>query len=268
MMSTKTVSEQLTCPLCGEPSSECISLYRPGGPHRPVLCASCKNEHPEACPRCGGESSSVEVRGHTMRVVCVECSQADKEALREFYAESERMEMEARWKHICPPLYRQTDPARLPQDKLSQVMSWSYGPGGLMLLGPTDTGKTRCAFLLLRRLLEQGRSIRAYDCVGFGHECARQFSWKGSFGDGAEWIEWLVGLDVLFFDDLGKGVFTERVESELFGLIEKRVANLRPIVVTTNMIGRTMADKLSADRSAPLIRRLREFCKVVTFTKD
>ncbi|MCX5670334.1 MAG: hypothetical protein NTU94_03295, partial [Planctomycetota bacterium] len=51
-------------------------------------------------------------------------------------AEAEAAEVEARaiehagklWPALCPPLYRGTDPARLPQDALAHVLAWQWGP--------------------------------------------------------------------------------------------------------------------------------------------
>ena len=64
-------------------------------------------------------------------------------------------------------------------------------------------------------------------------------------------------------DDLGKAKLTERAEAELFGLVEHRIANLKPLIVTTNFVGDKLSDKLSEDRATPLVRRLREFNECV-----
>ena len=187
-------------------------------------------------------------------------------------AEAEVAEIEARateaarafWPKVCPPLYRATEAGRLPQDALADVLAWQYGPQGLLLMGPTGTGKTRAAFLLLKRLvLEDLRIVRAFDGLGFDHECVRHFR---SDGGGEDWADALAKVDVVFLDDLGKGCFTPRVEAELFGLIERRAANCLPTIATTNMTGRDLAGKVSADRGAPMVRRLREFCKCITFS--
>jgi len=209
--------------------------------------------------------------------VCEKCATDETKALGvrlSARAEAEAAEIEARateaarafWPKVCPPLYRATEAGRLPQDALADVLAWQYGPEGLLLLGPTGTGKTRAAFLLLKRLvLEELRIVRAFDGLGFDHECVRQF--RGKDGeDGEAWADALARVEVLFLDDLGKGCFTPRVEAELFGLIERRAANCLPIIATTNLTGRDLAGKVSADRGAPLVRRLREFCKCITFS--
>lgn len=171
---------------------------------------------------------------------------------------------EARWTHICPPLYQQTDPSRLPQDALAQVNAWQFGPRGLIAVGPTGLGKTRALWLLIRRLCHDGRSVLAFSGTRFGEEVADAF---GS-GRGTAWMKGATGVDVLFLDDFTKSVLTERADSALFGVVETRTANCLPILTTTNLDGQGLARQISADRAAPLVRRLREFCEAVQFTTD
>lgn len=165
---------------------------------------------------------------------------------------------------ICPPLYRQSDPARLPQKQLDEVMAWKYGPQGLLLLGTSGTSKTRCAWALIKKLITTHICpVTAFDCVGFGHAVSKRFAEC----DGVE--DWLLELaefkGVVFFDDLGKLKITDRAEAELFGIIERRAANLLPIFATTNDTGASLEERMSDNRGPAMIRRLREFCKVVPF---
>ncbi|MCK4625054.1 MAG: ATP-binding protein [Phycisphaerae bacterium] len=169
------------------------------------------------------------------------------------------------WDKLCPPLYQVTDVARLPQKQYAEIMEWGYDSCGLMLIGATGKGKTRCLYELLRRLfLDDGFEVIVFNCVDFGHECVRQF--MSSDPDGVtDWLTRLATVDILVLDDLGKAKFTERVESELYGLIEARTANMLPILATSNFTGDAFAAKLTEDRGMAMIRRLREFCKVVIF---
>ena len=167
--------------------------------------------------------------------------------------------MKKAFENICPPLYRDTDVTRLPMNAraLQQILDWQYGPRGLLIHGQTGSGKTRAALLLIKRLLDEGWSVLAYDCVDFGHTCSRKFCDPDV--DPSRWIGQLVRWDVLFLDDFGKARLTDRVESELFGLMEKRIANQKPTIITTNLTGDRLAKMMSPDRAEPMIRRLREF---------
>jgi hypothetical protein len=226
---SETQQVEVNCRVCGLPFTACRYVL----PDKRVIIAG-------VCDKCYGA-----------KVVAIREDAAKKEATTE------------RWLQLCPILYQRTDPARLPQTQLPEVLAWQYGPEGLLLVGPTGTYKTRTAYLLLKRLvLDEGRRVEAFDGLAFDHECVRRFRDEG---DGEEWADGLAHVDVVFFDDIGKGCFTPRVEAEMFGLIERRAANGLPIIATTNMTGADLAAKVTEDRGAPLIRRLREFCKCVTF---
>lgn len=200
---------------------------------------------------------------------CPKCETEETKAERaRFLAqfEVERAEVARRlWLRVCPHLYQGTDPSRLPQRPLAEVLAWQYGPEGLLLRGATGTGKTRAAYLLLKRLvLDEMRIVSAFDTLAFDHECVQRFR---SEDGGEDWVDALAKVDVVFLDDFGKGCFTPRVEAELFGLIERRAANMLPIIATTNMTGAELAAKVTEDRGAPMVRRLREFCKCITFSE-
>jgi len=172
----------------------------------------------------------------------------------------------AYWRAITPPLYQDTTFGQLPDATAAQVvLDWPCQISGLLVLGATGTGKTRSVFLLLKRLCREGRRPLVFTATDFGH--AVQENMRGA--QAGPWVRSLKDRDLLFFDDLGKAKLTDRVEAELFGIIEARIAFLRPTVITTNMTGATMGNILTKDRAAPLIRRLREtdYFKQVAFGK-
>ena len=128
---------------------------------------------------------------------------------------------------ICPPLYRFSDRDRSPcgLDKLQQALAWQYGERGLLLHGPTGNGKTRVAWLLLRRLHFAGHGIIAFDAVSYSHPVARHF---GPNGDGYGWARKIYTAPIVFLDDVGKCRLTERGEAELFGLVEHAPPTANP----------------------------------------
>lgn len=215
------------------------AVYVMGKPVRTALCSACKAEMDRAAA--GLRARETELK---------------KEAV--------LAARQASWCKICPPLYRDTDRDRLPPAPLARVLAWRPGPRGLLLLGPTGAGKTRAAYLLLRDLWEKGLDIRAFDCAAFAHEVGRRFR----DGTGEDWTDSLATAALVFLDDVGKSVFTERAEAELFALVERRAANVLPTLATTNLPSAELSQRLSADRSEPLIRRLREFSDVVTFPQE
>lgn len=169
--------------------------------------------------------------------------------------------------HICPSLYQKTDVARLPASQLSQAMAWKYGPKGLILLGETGTGKSRVAWMLLKRIIVEDRPERQFewfDCISFGHSIAKHYRDE----DAEVWLERIAKTPILFFDDLGKLKLTERAETELFGIVEKRCADQLPIIVTTNDTGDSLAARMTDNRGPAMIRRLREFCEPIQFQAE
>lgn len=173
---------------------------------------------------------------------------------------------EERYRKLCPPLYQHTDPARLPQDKHRQLSQWKYGPKGLALVGPTGTSKTRCAWQLLRRVILEGRTVRPFDGIGWGMAVSAAF---GTPSETEQWLDRVCKVDVLFIDDLFKAKMTEAQELAAYGVFERRASMMLPIIVTMNSTGQMILDRMTdqgrADRGEPLIRRIREFCDVISF---
>jgi DNA replication protein DnaC len=195
--------------------------------------------------------------------LCEPCG-VEQRAIRE-QAEKQRAAKQADelWATICPPRYADTEPSRLPQRQLAEVLAWRYQPTGLLLYGETNTGKTRSIWLLLRSLFDLGYRMTCLTSGSF----SRQSSDFGGSGKSEEWADGLIRVPILFIDDIGKGRLTERNEADLFDIIEQRLAHKRPLLLTTNMVGDSIKDRMDPDRGEPLIRRLRESCKPISFTK-
>lgn len=205
--------------------------------------------------------------GHEVftRHACPDCSAAAAEAQRRATEARQAAETARQraleWQRVCPPLYRDSDPARLPQEPLRRVLAWPRGPRGLILFGDSGQGKTRSAFLLLRQLVESGARCEAIHGVAFGDEVTTRLS---RF-EGTTWLKRYDRAGVLLFDDLGKEPATERVQTELFGLVERRTAQFRPLIVTTQLAPDELAERYTGHVADALIRRLREFCEPVQF---
>jgi len=194
---------------------------------------------------------------------CPTCSEKQAAAdSRRMLLESKRMRAE-RWKTFCPPEFLGTDPDKLPcPDQYRAVMAWQHGPRGLILHGATGQGKSRCAWSLLRREYEISRTIAALDS-------SAGLTYAAKYGDSAadvqRWIERLCRVDIALLDDVFKCKLTDSFEAAIFTIINERTENRVPLIVTCNDTGASLKERLSPDRGAAILRRLREFCNPISF---
>jgi DNA replication protein DnaC len=142
-------------------------------------------------------------------------------------------------------------------------MKWEYGGKGLLFWGPTGRCKTRVLWLLIQKLAVHlgPDSIHVFTGTDFGNKLARHYKEE----DAEEWLEQVKGCKLVIFDDLGKLKLTDRAEAELFDVINHRTSWHLPIIATTELDEAGMADRMSYHRGPALIRRLREFCEVISF---
>jgi DNA replication protein DnaC len=188
-----------------------------------------------------------------------------EKAIAQHEKELKQRALESAWKHLCPPLYRDTIVERLPyKDKFEEVQRWCYGPVGLIVLGLSRRGKTRSVWKLLERLHFEGRDIIALTPMKLKLQVAKV--WQDP-ETAEEWIGSLHGADVLFFDDLDTVKFTEAVEELIYDVFEYRPVHNKPVIITVNQSGSQLARRMNASgRGVKIVERMREFCQVINFS--
>lgn len=165
-------------------------------------------------------------------------------------------------KHLVPAAFRDTMAFKLPfPTKLHRVLEWKFGPKGLIFVGPTGSGKSRCLYELLKREYKVGRSIAVLDSTS-GYRYASEFADSNS---ALHWIEHKCNVDILAMDDVFKVKITDSFEQALFTIIRSRTEREKPLLITTNDVGVTLEGRMSDDRGPAIVRRLREFCDLVSF---
>jgi DNA replication protein DnaC len=225
------------------------------------------------CRFCGCELeySPMVVGGKTFDFapsICAPCSVLLQARERDkAQAEKQRKKLE-HWKSICPTIYLETDEARLPKAQWDQARAWDWRTGkSLLLHGVTGKSKTRIAWLALKRYFEHDDSSEETSIVALtAAEFSRQSSDNAANGKSQSWADNLIAVGCLFIDDLGKGRMTDRNESDLFDILDRRFAFKRPNIITTNTVGEELEKRLDPDRGAPFVRRLREFCDRISFS--
>lgn len=254
------------------------------------------------------ESSAVVINGveFCRKLYCDSCIELrdfeEEEDRKQKLAASRKAAFEDRWARICPPRYaepfdiekavasirnerqefwrkvgkmknepprtwKEEDDQRL-REAIDKVLNYPYSERGLGLVGASGHAKTRLVFSLIHRYLSENRPCKYINLAVFGRELGARFSQSAK--DGNDWINGFCKTPVLFLDDVGKEKMTERVETELYGIIEVRSANLLPIYFTANSGGEKLIEKMVddtgevSDRAVPIVRRLREFCEGIT----
>jgi DNA replication protein DnaC len=190
-----------------------------------------------------------------------ECNAAYENCMRYI----ERRELESNWDYLCPPEYQNTIPERLPnRAKFEEVQKWQYGSTGLLLVGPTRSGKTRSIWTLMKRLhFNERRRIMALCPMDLKLQVAA--AWRDP--ETAKDLVWRVRKsDVLFLDDLDTVKFTEAVEETVYDAFEFRPTHGKPVIATLNLTGRELAARMNANaRGAKIVERMRESCRVINF---
>jgi DNA replication protein DnaC len=73
-------------------------------------------------------------------------------------------------------------------------------------------------------------------------------------------LDILISCPVLVLDDLGKERLTQRLESDLFAVLDERTSNLRTTIITTNYTGDKLVDRFqNKETGVALVRRLRDY---------
>ena len=231
-----------------------------------------KSEQATNCQNCGKTLDSNAIRFINGTGFCCPTCQLEYENKERYGLEIQK----ALDKYILP-LYRDTNVdiirnrLKFPNN-LDRILNWKPSPKGLAIIGNTGAGKTRALTLLLKRLISSNLiGIESSLFVFYAGELERAI--LSSFKKASEYDSFMTQLEncgLLVVDDLGKERFTERYEISIFQIFEKRFANLKPIIFTTNYRGEEFKARFSDSANyEPFSRRVNEFMDRINLsTKD
>lgn len=141
---------------------------------------------------------------------------------------------------------------------------------GLYLSGGFGTGKTHLAAAICHEVIRQG-----YQPI-FGTMITLLERIKATYGSRvAEETEWqiidrYIKCDLLIIDDLGKERSTSWALEKLYGIINARYEDCRPVVITANYGINQIEERLAvgdnAETAGAIVSRLYEMCRGVSLT--
>lgn len=133
------------------------------------------------------------------------------------------------------------------------------GGRGLILSGPTGSGKSHLAAAIANHLLQHEVPVilQSVPKLLVMYASTQRFS---SQVTSEQFIDTLVDADLLILDDLGAQQRGEWAEAVLYTVVDERYRRERPIVVTTNLAPRDLEGAVGTR----IMDRLAETCRVIT----
>ncbi len=125
---------------------------------------------------------------------------------------------------------------------------------GLVLIGDTGTGKTHLAAAVTRAIAQKGvRRFYFRSTLDIIREIKDSYNEDSRFTE-LELTKKYSNADFLVIDDLGSEKHTEWSAQTLYSLIEDRIKEAKPTVITTNLSLGTIADQISKRVASRLAR--------------
>jgi DNA replication protein DnaC len=162
-----------------------------------------------------------------------------------------------------PSAYRDTCIDKLPSERMRKAFSWTPGEKhSLLLHGTTGCGKTRVAWSVFNRLWLESFPLDAQFLPMRKVDGLIEKGFDDRDHGGV--IEYLIEVPLLVLDDLGKERMTQRLESDLFAIIDERTANNKVTIITTNYTSQGLQERFSNAETGPaFIRRLKDYFQAV-----
>lgn len=158
---------------------------------------------------------------------------------------------------------------RMPIEADSKVTRWAENPTvGLLIQGMVGRGKTHQACMALMKQAERGTALFAtFDDLL--RECRATFNNRTTE---ESVISRYASVGMLCIDDMGKERVTEWSLPILFAIVDKRYANLKPTIVTTQYSGEQLLQRLTVDDDSEtaraIISRMTAYDRVTIEGKD
>ena len=199
--------------------------------------------------RCGKDKGlkDVEFRDGTKIILCGDCRKELFERRLKAIRTRRKQKAESLSRTIAisvPPLFRNARLSHLNKSFMTKLLS--HKETGLVLYGPTGTGKSYAMCALLRSLIASGKS-----CQRTGYELLcmriRDAFKRGSTLSELDVVKPFFKPDVLLIEDLGAGRPIGSQETEfslrvIYVLLDKRLEQQKATFITTNKTKQSLAE--------------------------
>lgn len=148
--------------------------------------------------------------------------------------------------------------ARQVRGYVKQFPGFKQEGRGLLMLGPTGTGKTFYACCIANALIDDGYSAKVTNFARIANNL------QGTF-DKAQVYNGLLRPDLLVLDDLATERDTSFMQEIVFQVVEERSAARKPIVVTSNISAQEFMNPGDLARRR-VFSRLMEICTPLAVT--
>jgi len=172
------------------------------------------------------------------------------------------------WEEAVPPNLRETDfnDFRLLayREQINAVLDWKHTPKGIYAIGKSGRGKSRSMYALARRLARANVPL-AYILQG---DVTREINRQG-LASFFEKIDRIKRAPVIVWDDFGKfaaiGSRKDLLSAEIEALIDFRFSEGLPMLISSNATSVDLMEMFGKLRGEPILRRLVEGSKTVSF---
>ncbi len=114
---------------------------------------------------------------------------------------------------------------------------------GILMVGGTGLGKTHLSSALAKRIIERGFDVFYTGAIDMFSQFEHERFKSGFSNDENDIIERYYDCDLLIIDDLGTELVNQFSVSTLYNLINVRLSNKRPTVISTNLTKKEMNEK-------------------------
>ncbi len=146
--------------------------------------------------------------------------------------------------------------------KFAEKFGYEYK--NLLIMGKTGLGKTFLCNAISRKVLDSGYTV-IYISAGrlFKTLQDEQFN-RGEEEEYSSFYEDVLNVDLLVIDDLGTEFSTTLVSSQIFNIVNERMVNQRPTIISTNLT----PDRIKEQYSDRVLSRLTDEFEFLTLTGD